>query len=1367
MAIGSVLGKAVKELPEEFATKADSLPNILKKAGVKGEELEFSKVDLPTKGKVTKSDLEKAVSERKDFFEVVEGSKDYANYSLPQGKANPTYREKILTFKEGSGQAVTALDERKKAVAQKLNQLLTEGSEDYGLIDDLADEIGIPQGVDIEDWLVENLDRLETPGSRYTSSHFPETPNYLMHSRVYDDNFDGVPTRVVQEIQSDLHQAGRQRGYGNTQNETLRLFEDLRIDAMDQEIPTEDIVARAEALGFDTRSVQGATEFEVLGRIEDWATDGVLNHGGGPDAIDSIIPKSPFEKTWLRKGMEREINDALEEGMGQIAIPIKGAVEGLHRGAGVQKWYENVVAKTAQKLAKSKNMDFELVTKSSPNEKGELSFDALNLIENFTIANNDTAEGLALRETYNIDLDNVMQDILDELGPEAAGRVANSTTPRATLIEELTPSESVTYAVIKPKAGKLEPTLDRQAIQAVIDNKAPAPEAIDLSKDPQAILNDLLEEAAPKSKQEQLMDLGLSRSEARGVLLGHKTVDEVVESSMKQTGAEVPNFALYSTPIASAGIVATMLAEGYGQEDVNALLTEEGYDPEEIDEIFSRASAVQTMKAEGYTDEEIQPLLSSEDVNVADVEAKAASILEPRPPGRISDAYRSLVGADELSPKDLLTKMETVYPDMSAVTTNIAGFFGDQESQRITDEAVAASRTRIVDEMAKRGLNVRYDEREGEWIATTEEGEHVVTPEWYRSFWEEKGELVGAIGGAVAGFKAGMSAPVPHPLAKLGLGALGGLVGGAAGAMGGTELDYMHNAMILQQDFEAEVMARKALTAAEKSIIGDVVAAGVFKLGAAGWKGLVKAKDKAHTALKETMFITDEEADALVQKLSKVSDVPGKTPTEKKISAVALTQPGAEDLVRAASATDSTAGQAIAKAIRDRAQDVLDSTKELTDENIGRWLREDLDGYKSLVKADFERAKNAAASAPRANNFRFNYDKLAIDPILDDLGKELVAGSPESMKFLHQAAKIRDMSASRRLPDLIELRKLVNEFKYNKRLKNARTFKQLDGVKQAIDKAIEQGAEATIDNPKAWLKSWRAANDAYSEMKVLEKNVLVKVLTRPGVSEKAIGQALVKYAPALDSTFVEVLAKLPKKSKIQAEGAVLNNLAEKFADGLEGGGRAIHFPAFAKELNQINFTTVEGKRMKQAIVELAEVFKNDLPLAYASGSIKVPQFQSFLTTDPVVRAKFEVASGVFNYIKSLAPTSQGRTLALVRKASKVLENPAHAKSIKELQEAMPEIDLNPLVKAAGQQKATGGGMPRVKLYGDGKVLATKGKGAEQSIPMHLIASSDEVARLAETKGINLADKKAIDAMLKNEGYRAAQLGADKVRLLEK
>ena len=71
------------------------------------------------------------------------------------------------------------------------------------------------------------------------------------------------------------------------------------------------------------------------------------------------VPESPYQKTWLRKGIERELVDAMNEGRQQLAIPIKGSLGKLQRGAGVQKWYESQVLNTAKKVAKAAGAEFE------------------------------------------------------------------------------------------------------------------------------------------------------------------------------------------------------------------------------------------------------------------------------------------------------------------------------------------------------------------------------------------------------------------------------------------------------------------------------------------------------------------------------------------------------------------------------------------------------------------------------------------------------------------------------------------------------------------------------------------------------------------------------------------------------------------------------------------------------------------------------------------------------------------------------------------------------------------------------------------------------------------------------------------------
>lgn len=1262
MPISSILKAGIKALPEDTVVPAESVPNLLKKQGVKDEEIQFSGVELPKEGKVTKADLEKMESERLDIFNVEVNSFNWVN--LAPGRNNPTYKEKVLTYSEKGAQPtrVEITDQQRAALERNL-----AGEADPQDIVAMAQDLGYPgtETGGVSEWLESGVSN----ASRYTSSHFEEIPNYLMHTRIYDDTIDGVPTRVVAEIQSDLHQAGRKQGYDTP----------LRTD--EQEFALADL---------NTLLNEGSENLEELNRLADLA--------GMPEDVEidewvaealasqpAAIPKSPFEKTWLRKGLEREISDAIDEGRSQIAIPISGAVEDLKRAPGVQKWYETTVVSTAQKLAKSAGMDFEMKT-------------------------------------------------VDGVG----------------------------YAVVKPKviSGKAmsadeEQTLLEEVFETAYDNRD---EAIAMLK-------------PHYPNPEEMVDDALDASSARGFYETYATPEGPSTLELQK-----PNFALYASPGASAFVAYTALKAGYAQEDVEAKLAEDGYGPSDIQEIMQNTQIIADAKAAGYDDADIKAMLEQQEVQVGSTTKTPLAELEPPTPNRFTDAYAALMGADEMTPKEMLAKMETVYPDNSFVTTNIAGFFGDQEAKRISDESVAAQRNRITAEAAKRGLNVRWDEGSGEWLAQTDQGEVVVTPEWYRSFWESKGEFVlGFTGGTFAAAQAMKRAPggVKGKLLA-GLGVVGAT---AVAAIAGTELDYLHSAMVLQQDFEAEAMARKAFTSAELSVIGDAAAIGLIKVGGASWRGMKNAVefvrggflDRAGTALEETFFITKETAEVLVKRLERVADVPAQSDIDRAITGVALTRPGGEELVSASVHTDPRASRAVVKAIDDRAKDLLSSTQALEGEAVGRFLRDELEGYTSMVRDNFARVKAEASAAPRSNNFKFDYDKLALDPVLQRLLGN-IENKDLAYKFAKQSQRIRDMSKSRRLGDLIELRQLVNEFRYNKRISNAKDYQMLDEIRGNIDTAVRQGAYATMENPQRWLAEWKTANRQYSEMKELQKNALYKVLQRPGVSEKVIGQALAKYAPSLDGTFVDVMAKLPKKTRERAEGAVLNNLAEKYTAGAVDGVRATDFPALAKELEEITMTSPESRKMKKAIGELAQVFKNDQPLSQASGGIQVQKFAQALTTDPVAKAKFAFASHMFHYVRSLAPTKSGRASALIVKTAQVLENPVNSKTIKELTEMLDgEVNVAPeleeLVKRATLQQAEGGGMPRMKLYGDGKILAMKGAGTEHSIPMHRVARTEDVRQMAEAAGINMADKKALDILLRDRGYLAVQLGENKVRLL--
>jgi hypothetical protein len=51
-------------------------------------------------------------------------------------------------------------------------------------------------------------------GTQFTSSHFPDVPNYMAHMRLNDrTDAEGKPGTFLEEIQSDRHQQGREKGY--------------------------------------------------------------------------------------------------------------------------------------------------------------------------------------------------------------------------------------------------------------------------------------------------------------------------------------------------------------------------------------------------------------------------------------------------------------------------------------------------------------------------------------------------------------------------------------------------------------------------------------------------------------------------------------------------------------------------------------------------------------------------------------------------------------------------------------------------------------------------------------------------------------------------------------------------------------------------------------------------------------------------------------------------------------------------------------------------------------------------------------------------------------------------------------------------
>lgn len=1190
--IKSVLRMGLEALPDNV--KGQSVPNALKKAGVKEEEIKHSGFEVDPGTSYSKDELLAKESKRTDEFGSKTSGKDFAHQfrsvSLAPGTVSPKYKENVYTYKEGTSSVPT-----KDEIRDELESMSMLGEAEYGeAVLAMQNKYGIKKATTVERAVEFNMDgpllkEARVGASRYTSEHFPGVENYLMHTRTYDDYLGGADTRVVQEIQSDLHQGAR-------------------LDA------------------------------------------------------DAGIPESPYTKSWLAKGIEREVMQAADDKLGQVAIPISGEVSELKRADGVQKWYESSVVNTAKKIAKQQGMDF------------------------------------------------AMKDI-----------------------------DGVKYATLS---------------------------------------------GAPKG------------------------------------------FSLYASPAAAVGAAYTAMKAG---SDPRSELANQGYDETEIAAVMKDADFVANAVESGYSEEEALSFIKQSETDIEAVQTQAEDpsvlarvkeyMLDPYKNSPVIQGYKAsiaeanLVSPEQMDAAELLTNLKVIQPNMASISTRVSGAIGNSDDfakARVLEESSAQ---RILSLAKERGINLVWEAESdpgtisqlagaGQFYLDTEAGPVPLDTKIWSDIEAEQYEIYGAAYGGVAGAKLGLEAASKvskHPYALAAGAAAGSLFGASGGSAVGTELDYLKGSIQLLEGMSTEIAGRKATTAAEASIVGDLVGIGLVKGGPSMWKGIVGAKDyllggnkvAAKNSLLDNMFLSETEAVDILTNLDKavndellvtksktqineagiktVVNTTAKPGPKDLIRALTLTEPGGEDLVAAASKLNPKAGKAVAKSIDMRAKDLLASTAELTDESVGRILVEDLSNYTADVKKRYGDVKGQVAASPRINSFAFDYAKLAIDPVIDQLQKNIT--DPTVLeRYILQSKRIKGMSDSRTLTDLIEVRQLVNDFKFNKRIPKNNDVKALNNVITNIDGAIRVGAHEVMENPDKWLKDFATAKKDYAQMKGLEKNVMAKALNRPGVSEEVVTKAFTKYITTIDGSFQDIMSKLPKQSRLLTEGSVINSLADKYTAGKTGGPRAVNFPMLAADLDKVSFTMAGPRKMKAAIKEMAEVFKNDVPLAQTNSNMQLPKFQQGLSADLGAKAKYALASNTWTRIMQALPTKEGANASLVKTTAKLLENPLNAKLVKEFMDGVEnDVVLSQQVvemqQAAVRQaaSATDATAPRVDLYGDGKILSFKGSGTAQKVPVHRIATHGDRKTVADTYGIDINDNTKLDKYLANEGYMAVQLGTGKVR----
>ena len=209
------------------------------------------------------------------------GPSKYDKYQLAGGE---NYREILLTLPEN----MSAYDKYAKSLREKYGQ-------------------GGFANLPLTDIERARLDKFYAADevSPYKSSHFDQ-PNILAHMRVNDRiDADGKKMLLVEEIQSDWHQAGREKGYNDpkAQNQAQQQIDALkeehkRLGKLKEQAKTE-----------EEKNAIAQQRFDLMNQAQELSKVGVTG-----------IPDAPFKDTWYQLALKRLTKYAAENGYERIGL---------------------------------------------------------------------------------------------------------------------------------------------------------------------------------------------------------------------------------------------------------------------------------------------------------------------------------------------------------------------------------------------------------------------------------------------------------------------------------------------------------------------------------------------------------------------------------------------------------------------------------------------------------------------------------------------------------------------------------------------------------------------------------------------------------------------------------------------------------------------------------------------------------------------------------------------------------------------------------------------------------------------------------------------------------------------------------------
>jgi len=1427
--IKSRLTETIHSLPENFRVKPESAANELQRRGqVKPEEMEFSgmndAIDVykaePGVTPITKQELveidagredyrvdmrsfnESSLDEMDDQLMFGDPARGYFEITLPDTSpdrydmritTNPRISEASdahLTSEawyDDSGRLVSREDEEVPGVNfwRRLDFLNLAGR-DTLRVQELQAPIHSRPGVPASDFEINRKSFAhEELGAELSAFH-------------YDHN---EALRELERI-SDFGHLDPEDFAAHIKDEKLKLA--ARQNSIKEQNPNATVLPVADTVLAEALTAKTQREFteileDIRARYHTERVDRVRQYEEARTAFNKLKPALPHEKTWVRKALELSVLEAVDNWQSQVAVPIRGyGIEKLHRSAGVQQAvYEEQVPAQMKKIVKDlkgQGIDVEYTTfqQMAPGYTkvlpDDIDADAVRLAKATLKA--PTASSLdkeqarhalqdkKARATFYVSFMASSKDALQlTSSPVEMLSHYGATLDEISLAAERYRTfklqdtrNATTYAAIRlPKPGRRGENLPSPSFELYA--KALPVTAATLMATTQS--EDAMAALSPEVQQE--IDAAFAHPDI----------------SPKDVMEQLTQYEGFSP--AEASKAAKEYALRTKADLVNAGLSEEEAIQELINEGFSPLYFTPTSEPGEPASLDVEPVTTPGNLEVI----KEAGVPDIQELVNKSDAMHFL-------PSDMWTMLKPIVSELYSTVPFIGFDFATKEDQ-ISAMRYSLELTAKAQETLQRfGIEAELRDIDGS------QGLYAKNPE--TGEWEE----------ATSGWVEALLDGVVNARQEIGLGIMGSIIGSRGGPIGekagsaiGTalgrfeDLHRLSKELKMAEGINERVYARQMVEAGMLGVFGDVIIRStVAPLVKFGGKYSMKAlrgtmnqvlklfpdnQNGAREVLLRELHVTEEEATDLMKRLAKLTGVPYKSTTQELIANLPQMLPGGQNIAATVNALDPGAGNAYAKAVRERAEAFDKLLTDADPQMVPIVLKDELDELIDTVQGGYRIIRDTGREEMRHTPYHFDMKKLAIEPMLNRV-KGIIQNPAVLDQFKGILLKIEAASQTRDFGALLDLRQAISEFKTNKKILKAANKQEVDRVLKSIDAEIAHAANRHMKDGATWVHNYRATRLEVAKLNRMYDNIIFKQLIKPGIDPVAVVKKSYKHLSAQDGTFEEISAKLTPKLRHAYEKAMLSEAFDKFSLKQGQGAAAVDWVKFSAELETKGFRDPKVKEMKRLAREFAQVYQNDISLATATSGISIPRNQSYLTTNIVTRLHFEAASGIMGYLKRMRSTDVAKYSSLVVHATKFMKNPAQLKSMKALLEQVKEdpqlaSQIEQLhfkwAEHGANQPQIGKGPLKVEVWGKENTKSTKGPITEgqrymldeksskkrfgeasvREISYHRIAKYQDIEDVLGT-GWDIEDvrvnKKNVIQKLQDKGFQGINIGDEVV-----